>query len=292
MALNRACIGKAYPSVTAEVTRAAIENYARACNDDNPRYFDQTAGIIAPPLFAVTVTWIALIGALTDPVLRADLLRLLHRAQDMEFFRPIRPGDVINSNARIVAIETVAGGETIALELDAKDDRGEAVSKAVFAAFIRGRRDNDRAMEGKKAESIEQRGEPWLTVSQKIDRDQTFRYAEASGDRNPIHVDDKVAKMAGLPGVIVHGLCTMAFTSKVMIDTLCDGDPLRLRRLAVRFSRPVFPGDQISTRVWPSSAEEHRVFTYETCTPEGLIVIRDGVAEISPHHSGRGLAAR
>ena len=46
-----------------------------------------------------------------------------------------------------------------------------------------------------------------LRVSQDIDPDQTFRYAEASGNRNPIHVDENVAKMAGPPGIVVHGLC-------------------------------------------------------------------------------------
>ncbi|MGH8011506.1 MAG: MaoC/PaaZ C-terminal domain-containing protein [Candidatus Binataceae bacterium] len=281
MALNRACLGKAYPSVTSEVSGAAIEQYARACNDDNPRYFNETDGIVAPPMFAVTATWIALISALTDPALRADLLRLLHRAQDMAFFRPIRPGDVINSTARIVAIETIAGGETIALELDARDDRDKAVSKAVFTAFIRGRRDSAQAMES-KSEPIDERGEPCLAVTQTIDRDQTFRYAEASGDRNPIHVDDNVAKMAGLPGIIVHGLCTMALTAKVIVDGLCEHDPLRLRRLAVRFSRPVFPGDQITTSVWPSAGNGRRVFTYETRNPAGFAVLRDGIAEISP----------
>ena len=86
-----------------------------------------------------------------------------------------------------------------------------------------------------------ERGEPIATVAQQIDKDQTYRYKEASGDFNPIHVDENFAKMAGLPGIIVHGLCTMAFTSKVMIDKLCGGDPVKLKRLRVRFTRPVFP---------------------------------------------------
>jgi acyl dehydratase len=91
-----------------------------------------------------------------------------------------------------------------------------------------------------------------------------------------------VARMAGLPGIIVHGLCTMAFTSKVMIDNLCDGDPTRLKRLRVRFSRPVRPGETITTRVWPDGAREgRRVFAYETSTSEGQAVIRGGIAEVS-----------
>ena len=48
----------------------------------------------------------------------------------------------------------------------------------------------------------------------------------------------------------MHGLCTMAFASKVMIDGPCAGDPVRLKRLRVQFSRPVFPGQRITTKVW------------------------------------------
>ena len=64
--------------------------------------------------------------------------------------------------------------------------------------------------------------------------------------------------MAGLPGIIVHGLCTMAFTSKVAIDRLCGGDPARLKRLRVRFSRPVLPGQSITTKMWAESEQNGR----------------------------------
>ena len=117
---------------------------------------------------------------------------------------------------------------------------------------------------------------------QKIDDDQTYRYAEASGDRNPIHVDENVAKMAGLPGIIVHGLCTMAFTSKAIIDDACAHDPAKLKRLRVRFSRPVRPGETITTRVWDDGTRDgRRVLAFETYNPAGQAVIRAGLAEVA-----------
>ena len=88
------------------------------------------------------------------------------------------------------------------------------------------------------------------TVSQTFDQDQTFRYAEASGDPMPIHLDDALAKQMGLPGIIIHGLCTMAFTSVAAIEHGCPDDPTRLRRLAVRFAKPITPGQTITTRLW------------------------------------------
>jgi len=293
MPLNPACLGKTYPPLTTTVTREAIQNYARACNDDNPRYFDDSAdgGIVASPMFAAVVTWLSVVTVMTDPELHADLLRLLHSAQDMEFLTPIRPGDSITSTAKIASIETHQGGESMALELEARNDRGDLVNRTVFTSFIRGRRSSAPPLDSKSQAAID-RGAPLVTVAQTIDLDQTSRYASASGDLNPIHVDANVAKMAGLPGIIVHGLCTMAFTAKVMVDHLCDSDPTRLTQLTVRFSRPVFPGDTITTKVWPSAdpvgllpsanREGLRTYACETRNADSLIVIRDGLARVSP----------
>src|ERR1700691_2613926 len=108
MPLNQACAGKLYPPIAMALTREATQKYARACNDDNPRSFDDAApgGLVAPPMFAVVVTWLSAISAFTDPDLRADLMRLLHVAQDIAFLAPIRPGDALTSTARIATIET------------------------------------------------------------------------------------------------------------------------------------------------------------------------------------------
>jgi acyl dehydratase len=282
MPLNGACVGKQYRAAAAsEVTLDAIQKYARAYKDDNPAFSDanRPGGIVAPPMFAVAVTWDALMLVVTDPEVQVDLIRLVHGEQDMEFFRPIRPGDLIDTTAKILSIETKATGEAMVVELEATARGGDPVQKTLFNAFIRGGRNRSVAAEPRVAEPS--RGEPLFTVAQTVDEDQTFRYAEASGDRNPIHTDPGFAKMAGLPGIIVHGLCTMAFTSKVAIEKLCDGDPTRLRRLRVRFSRPVLPGQTITTKVWADGESAGRkIFAYETFNPDGQAVIKGGIAEI------------
>lgn len=282
MALNKACIDKHYAPVEAAVTLEAIQKYARACDHDNPFFFDagQPGGIIAPPMFGVVPIWQSIVNVVTDPEVGADLLRLVHGEHDMEFIAPIRPGDVINSTATIRSITSGATGETMSIGIAARNQGGEAVQNTIFTAFIRavvsGRSD---------AESREQdaeRGEPIAVVTQPIAADQTFRYAEASGDVNPIHLDANVAKMAGLPGIIVHGLCTMAFCAKAVIETVCGGDPRRLRGLRVRFVRPVLPGQTITTRLWAGpEAPERKTFEFETLNPNGRAVIRGGIAEVA-----------
>src|SRR5262245_1580004 len=282
MPLNKSCIGKEFAPVTTEVSVAAMQAYARAYNEDNPAFLDAAhlGGLVAPPMFAVVVTWSSTLNAVMDPEVGADLLRLVHGEQDMWFPAPIRRGGRSTSRAQITAIDTKATGETMTIALTAVNQNGVSVNHSIFGAFIRG--GGRRARPQETGEDERPRGEPTLTVAQSIDADQTFRYAEASGDRNPIHVDENVARMAGLPGIIVHGLCTMAFTSKVMIDNLCDRDPTRLKRLRVRFSRPVRPGETITTRVWPQGERENRrVFAYETSASDGQVVIRGGIAEVS-----------
>ena len=284
MPLNKEFVGREYPPSSATVTLEALRNYARACNDDNPRYFDPAApgGIVAPPMFGVAVTWMSVVSAVGDPELGADLLRLLHAEQDMEFIAPLRPGDEITTVARVASIEARPGGEAMTLELNARNRADAPLLRTLFGILIRAAR-RDRAAAGRTERPVSPPGAPMLTVEQTIDRDQTFRYAEASGDRNPIHVDENVAKMAGLPGIVVHGLCTMAFASKVMIDGLCGGDPVQLKRLRVQFSRPVFPGQSITTRVWASGERAgRRAYAFETYNPEGMAVIRGGIAEIAP----------
>ena len=111
-----------------------------------------------------------------------------------------------------------------------------------------------------------------------VDLDQARRYAEASGDRNPIHVDDAAAKAVGLTGVILHGMCTMALCGRNVVDELAGGDPTRLRRLAVRFHRPVFPGNDLVTTMYDAGPGS---YAFEAASA-GKVVIRDGRAEVSP----------
>ena len=77
-------------------------------------------------------------------------------------------------------------------------------------------------------------------------REQIEAYAEASGDHNPIHLDDEFARSVGLPGVIAHGMLQMGLAARVAVEAA--GGAGRLRRLTCRFSGMVRPGDTITFR--------------------------------------------
>jgi len=73
---------------------------------------------------------------------------------------------------------------------------------------------------------------------------QPMVYAGASGDFNPIHIDPEFGKMVGLGGNILHGLCTMGFVTKTLVD-FAGGDPASLKKLKVRFAKPVKPMETV-----------------------------------------------
>jgi acyl dehydratase len=80
--------------------------------------------------------------------------------------------------------------------------------------------------------------------SREVDPYRPVYYAAASGDFNPIHVDPRVGRAAGFRGAILQGMCTYAWAAEACVEYL--GDPARLRRLRVRFSRPLQVGDVVT----------------------------------------------
>jgi acyl dehydratase len=113
-----------------------------------------------------------------------------------------------------------------------------------------------------------------------VTREQINAYAEASGDRNPIHIDDEAARAAGLPGVIAHGMLGMAQLANFVVAYA--GDHRRLRRLRCRFSGMVLPGDTI-TFTGEVAGEEDGVVRLELSAEnqKGEKVLTKGVAEVT-----------
>jgi len=81
-------------------------------------------------------------------------------------------------------------------------------------------------------------------------REQIAAYAKASGDRNPIHLDDDFARSVGLPSLIAHGMLQMGIAATVAAEAA--GGPGNLRRMSVRFAGMVVPGDEVTFRAAPA----------------------------------------
>lgn len=264
--------------VEAERARA----YAAATNDDNPRY---GSGEATPPVFAYVASITAVAAAMNLLVPKEDRRWGLHGEQDIFFHRPILPGMVLRSRAAPVGVHRKLSGTLVVIKSQTRDETGELMNEQYGTAFFPGVKDAPTAGDAAPDHRLPQearRGEALARVVASIAADQTYRYAEASGDRSPIHLDADFARSVGLPGIILHGMCTMAMTGWAVIESACGGDPTRLRRLAVRFSHPVLPGQEIATHIWTAGARDGRaVYAFEALNPTKKAVIRDGFAEVA-----------
>ncbi|MCP9276170.1 MaoC/PaaZ C-terminal domain-containing protein [Mycolicibacterium arenosum] len=261
-----------------EVTAERLAEYAAATNDPIEAH---RSGAVAPPVFGIVPVFEALLIPAVD-VLPVELIpRVVHGEQDFHFHRPIRPGDRLVSRGKMIGYEGLDNGTRAAIVLECRTEDGELVNEQYVTTFIRGynvgRSVGTLSPDHRFDEALRDR-EPVAVVRQHVDEDQTFRYSPASGDPMPIHLDVDIAKSAGLPGIIAHGLCTMAFTSWAVLTGVADSDVNRLKRFAVRFSKMVIPGDDLETRIWQKDAG---TFAFETTrVGSGERAITDGLAEI------------
>ena len=107
----------------------------------------------------------------------------------------------------------------------------------------------------------------------------TKRYAEASGDPNPIHIDEEFAKSVGLPGCILHGLYSMAQVAKAHTD-VAGGDPRALKRLEVQFRGMGFPEQEIVVSSTVREAGGNRIVTDTVARQGDSRIIRNASAEL------------
>jgi acyl dehydratase len=107
----------------------------------------------------------------------------------------------------------------------------------------------------------------------------TKRYAEASGDPNPIHTDPEFAKSAGLPGCILHGLWTMAQVARAN-SAAAGGDPRALKKLSVQFRGLGFPQQEVIVSGTVVQADGGSVVVDTVAEQNGNQIIRNAQAEL------------
>jgi len=106
----------------------------------------------------------------------------------------------------------------------------------------------------------------------------TLRYAGASGDYNPIHIDEEFARTVGLPGRILHGLWTMAQVARTQTDAA--GGPEHLRRLSVQFRGMGMPEQEVIVSGTVREAGDGRAIIDTVAEQSGNQIIRNAEAEV------------
>ncbi len=262
------------------VERERLIAYAQATNDDIPQH---ASGDLASPVFNVVPPFEGLFPLIGQIVPNEVLMRVVHGMQDFRFHQPVTPGMTLKVRGAGVGVQAKSSGTTLVVKSETRDaETDELVCEQLMTSFFRGVIAEASAGAGPDDHTFPQelRGaDPIAVVEQTFDADQTFRYSPASGDPMPIHLDDAFAKSVGLPGIIIHGLCTMAFTSVAALKTASPDDPTRLKRLAVRFNRPALPEQTITTSLYRHGPD---AVVFETVADNGDVIIKDGLAEFTP----------
>jgi acyl dehydratase len=277
--LNKKTIGKKYPVTETLIDVHETMYYALATNDPNPYYVDgaREGGIIAPPMYAVKYGGTPIAPIVTDKEVGDNFFAvLLHGEQEIEWFKALKPAQKVKCTGTIRDIEDKGSGELMYIEtVTSLSDTGEMVCRQSFNFFVRGYGKLEK--KPKVSEPPEDRSKEAFSVKEKVFLGQSYVYAEPSGDHNPIHVDNEFAKAVGLGGIILQGLCTMAFCHKAVVMNACNGNPLKVKKIFVRFSKPVKPGDEITIKGW---WQGDKAVTFEATNQTGDFVIRGGRADM------------
>ncbi len=273
-------LGHVYEGAAFEVTKEAILQYAEATNDPNMLYED---GAAVPPVFPVRIIIDLLMTTLLDAPNGVNFAKLVHGTQSFVYHKHLKVGDTVTTAAEITGMEEKGSGDLYTCRYDVLLD-GEVAVSTTSGFFIRGKKkpvepgdaEAAPAKKPKPAATPEPIG-PAFEDKTTVAADQPTRYAAASGDNNPIHLDDDYAKMVGLGGVVLHGLCSMAFASRAVVQQACGGDPRRLDTLGLRFTDLVRPGDEITTSGEASATKA----VFQSKNQNGGTVLAKGYATLS-----------
>jgi acyl dehydratase len=265
VSFDLAAIGRSGDEHSYEIAQDALLAYAEATDD-----------VVGGPVFAI-VPASPVIALASRSVASDDIRsRVVHYEQDFVLHRPLAGGMRVRSRATPISLLGRPNGTSLIIRTETRSEEGELLNEQYVTEFFRGVDAPQSVGERAPDHRLEAEGAPAAEITYPVADDQTVRYAAASGDRFAIHLDDEFARSVGLPGRIVHGLCTMAFTGRAVLEAAGVEDPTRIRRLAVRFSAPLFPGDRLTTRIWDLG---DGAYGFEAVSGQGATVVKDGRAE-------------
>ena len=283
MDTNKVPLGQTYGPIRHYCDPDEIVAFALAINDDNPRYLDGSA---VPPTYPVTPGLPVMMALTSLPAEATEGMRGgVHGEHDLYIRKPIVPGMSIHTTSERVAVVPSKAGMNVFPLLRSVDDDGDVVIEQYWSTMMMGKATGEARGTPPPDHTFPEEARDRLVGRATVTttRDQTFRYAGASSDRAVIHVNDEAAKAIGFPKKFNQGLCTLGLVTKGLIALAADGDPSRISRVAVRFSSPTFPGDDIEVAVYDAGDGERgaRAFAFEA-ESAGRSVLKHGRIEVLP----------
>jgi len=240
-------------------------------------------GLRAVPTMAtalgVPYSWIR------DPRTGADYSLLVHGEQSLRIHSPLAPAATVLARNRVVSVSDKGAGKgaLVLVERDLLDSAsGVLLARSSSSVFLRG----DGGFSARSGRS-DPGPEPLVSVPERPPEievalptlaRQALLY-RLSGDYNPLHSDPEVARRAGFPRPILHGLCTFGMAAHAVLRTLCRYDAGRIRALALRFRAPVYPGETLRFLLWRRDSTSFHLRA--RVDARDAVVLDNGVVELS-----------
>ena len=202
----------------------------------------------ATPSFAVIPTFGSMMGIGGVEGLDFNFAMLLHGEQEIILHKPLPVAAKVTSRGRVAELWDKGKACLCVLEVDTEDENGEPLFTNRFSLFLRGE-GGFGGEPGPKAGNAAPDRAPDGTIEVPTLPQQALLY-RLSGDKNPLHADPDIAKMAGFDTPIIHGLCSYGIVCKAIVDNVLDGDTTKVAGYAARFAGVGFPGETYVIDYW------------------------------------------
>jgi acyl dehydratase len=207
---------------------------------------DEHCGPAVLPTFALIANW----WAVKD--LRAALnlgsYPIVHSAQSLRLERPLGTSGEVTITAEVTAVWDKGRHAAIEVTSVGVDSQGPLFSASAQTMVLGGGGFGGSRGPGPAEDPT---GAPDAVFVDVVRPEQAAIY-RLSGDRNPLHIDPVAARKFGFDDVFLHGLCTLGFAARALINTIGDGDPQTLTSISCRFAKPVMLDSELCTEVWRS----------------------------------------
>jgi acyl dehydratase len=241
-------VGKEYSLPTQEVTEKEAAAYVEATGDDLRNSVDRG---FAPPMFAARLIAGLWRSVYQDPALDTVDERVLHAEQRMLFADDLLLGEQVQARGWVKGMVGFGFGDAALVRTVLADRTGRVLVSMECTLAVQGA--SDCPPDRRRARALG-RGALVCTESRLLGHDAPQRYADAADDHNPLHLDDEIARAAGHPSRIVHGMCTLATGFAALSGSLLRHPDERVQYLKARFTRPVLPDSEVTYAAYATAA--------------------------------------
>ena len=207
------------------------------------------------------------------PNLKSD--GTLHMEHELEIYKPIPTGCTLKSVKTISAVYDRGPGKgaQIVVDIAVYDDKGEKLCLNRMTYLNRWYDSFGGEKAPKKPNPVPAETEPDFAIDGVFAENAALLY-RLTGDTYPMHASPEIARQAGFPRPLLHGLCSLGYACRLLTDELCGGDSSRVKGITVRFSGVTYPGERFRLMVWKTGEGSA---AYRLVNPDtGLVVLDRG----------------